>query len=120
MRFLANENFPLASVRLLREAGHDIAAVLLDSPGAKDVEVLRRAFEQRRVLLTFDRDYGTLIYRFGLPTPAGVLFFRYAPRTPEEPAERMRKLFSAPDLQLEGRFTVLEPGRIRQHSLPSS
>lgn len=24
MRFLANENFPLPSVRLLREAGHDV------------------------------------------------------------------------------------------------
>ncbi|MHC5831173.1 MAG: DUF5615 family PIN-like protein, partial [Nostoc sp.] len=27
MRFLANENFPLSSVRLLRQAGYDVASV---------------------------------------------------------------------------------------------
>jgi len=42
MRFLANENFPLRSVHRLREAGHDIEAVIEDSPGVKDREVLAR------------------------------------------------------------------------------
>jgi hypothetical protein len=41
MHFLANENFPLESVRSLRTAGHDVAAVIEDSRGAKDHEVLR-------------------------------------------------------------------------------
>jgi hypothetical protein len=33
MRFLANENFPLLSVRLLRQADLEIASVTEDSPG---------------------------------------------------------------------------------------
>lgn len=28
MRFLADENFPLASVKRLREAGHDVLAII--------------------------------------------------------------------------------------------
>ncbi len=36
MQFLANENFPLPSVSYLRQAGYDVAAVIEDSPGAKD------------------------------------------------------------------------------------
>ena len=71
MRFLANENFPLVSVSLLRNAGHDVAAVIEESPGAKDSEVLARAAQEERVVLTFDRDYGSLIYRLGLPAPVG-------------------------------------------------
>ena len=54
MRFLANENFPLASVNLLREAGCEVAAVIQDSPGAKDSEVLKRAVTEQRIVLTFD------------------------------------------------------------------
>jgi len=33
MRFLANENFPLMSVGLLRAAGHSVVAIAEDSPG---------------------------------------------------------------------------------------
>jgi predicted nuclease of predicted toxin-antitoxin system len=86
MRFLSNENFPLVSVRLLRRAGFDIAAITEDSPGAKDSTVLTRAVSEQRVVLTFDRDYGELIYRAGLTPPSGIVYFRYDPLTPDEPA----------------------------------
>jgi hypothetical protein len=36
MRFLANENMPGEAVTALREAGHDVAWVRTDSPGAAD------------------------------------------------------------------------------------
>ena len=87
MRFLANENFPLVSVKRLRAAGHDVASVIEDSPGVKDHQVLARAHEESRIILTFDRDYGDLIYRRKLPMPAGVLYLRFDPVSPEEPAE---------------------------------
>ena len=56
MRFLANENFPLASVRRMQDAGQDVSAVIQESPGAKDLDILNRAVHESRVLLTFDRD----------------------------------------------------------------
>jgi len=60
--FLADENFPLDTVRRLGEAGHDIAVVVRDSPGMSDEEILERADHEGRVVLTFDRDYGRLLY----------------------------------------------------------
>ena len=53
MRFLANENFPLPSVRLLRQAGYDVALMIEDSPGMEDSEVLTRATDEQRVILAF-------------------------------------------------------------------
>jgi uncharacterized protein with PIN domain len=53
VRFLANENFPLPSVRLLRQAGYDVASMTEDSPGMEDPEVLTRATDEQRVILTF-------------------------------------------------------------------
>lgn len=62
MRFLANENFPLPSVRLLRSAGHDVLSITEESPGISDDRILTRAVAEERIILTFDRDYGELIY----------------------------------------------------------
>jgi predicted nuclease of predicted toxin-antitoxin system len=117
MLFLANENIPLKSILLLRQEGLDIAAVIEDFPGAKDLAVLERAAKEKRILLTFDRDYGELIFRKGLPAPVGVIYFRFDPLTPEEPAAQLMSLLSQPSLVIEGKFTVFERKRVRQRSL---
>ncbi|MCL1473489.1 DUF5615 family PIN-like protein [Argonema antarcticum A004/B2] len=118
MRFLANENFPRSSVRYLRDAGYDVAYGSEDSVGAEDREVLVRAVNEERIILTFDRDYGELIYRLGMRAPVGVVYFRYQPLTPEEPAENLLRLLNVEGLSLSGRFTVVERSQIRQRPLP--
>lgn len=118
IRLLADENFPLRSVHRLREAGHDIVAIIERSPGAKDREVLAWAAREERTVLTFDRDYGRLIYRDKLAAPAGVVYFRFIPADPGEPANHLAKLLGMSGLTLEGKFTVVERGRVRQRPLP--
>jgi predicted nuclease of predicted toxin-antitoxin system len=118
MRFLANENFPLASVRRLRESGHSVVAIVEISAGAKDSAVLDRAAREDHILITFDRDYGELIYRRKLPTPRGVIYLRFVPETPEEAAVVILNLLEIPRLDLEGRYTVVDRQRIRQRPLP--
>jgi predicted nuclease of predicted toxin-antitoxin system len=119
MQLLANENFPLKSVLMLRNAGHDIVSITEDSPGIKDSQVLKRAVLEKRIILTFDRDYGELIYKKRLPIPAGVIYFRFDPVTPEETAEYLLDLFRIEGLHWKGEFTTVERGRIRQRPLPS-
>ncbi len=118
MKFLANENFPLTSIRLLQEENIDIVAIIENSPGISDSEVLSRAVNEQRIILTFDRDYGELIYRFGLHPPAGVIYFRYTPQTPLEPAQNLLKLLQNSNFIFAGRFTVLERTQLRQRPLP--
>jgi len=117
MLFLANENFPLLSVRILRDIGLNIASIMEDSPRIKDPEVLARAVREERIILTFDRDYGELIFRQFLPKPTGVIYFRYQPHTPEEPAQHLINLLEEKNLSLEKMFTVLERNKIRQRPL---
>jgi predicted nuclease of predicted toxin-antitoxin system len=76
MKFLANENFPLASVRRLRDAHYDVASVTEDAPGITDHEVLTRAQQEGRIVVTFDRDYGELLYRKGFSATMGIVYFR--------------------------------------------
>ena len=117
MRFIADENFPLPSVRRLAEAGHDVSAVIRDTPGAPDDDILARAAQQGRIVLTFDRDFGELIFRRNLPSPPGVVYFRFDPLTPEQPADYLLHLLATDELPLEGRFTVVEIGQVRQRIL---
>jgi predicted nuclease of predicted toxin-antitoxin system len=118
MRFLANENFPTESVRRLREAGHDILSIAETAPGLKDEEVLSQAAREARILLTFDRDYGELIYLRGMASPKGLIYLRFIPVTSSHPAEVVLGLEQVEGLQVEGRYTVVEPPRIRQRPLP--
>jgi hypothetical protein len=50
IRFLADENFPLPSVKRLREAGYDVAAVIIDSPADSDENILRRGAKEERIM----------------------------------------------------------------------
>ncbi len=120
MRFLADENLPLPSIRLLSTAGHDVAAVALEWPGVPDEIVLDLAFREGRVLLTFDRDYGSLLYLRGSQPPEGIVYFRFAPSSPEEPAEYLLTLLERPGLSLLGMLTVAERDRVRQRPLPGA
>jgi len=119
MDFLANENFPLLSVRLIRNAGHNVTSVLEETSGAKDIDVLKRAHREKLIVLTFDRDYGELVYRHKVFTAGGIVYFRFDPHTPEEPAEILLAIFEEGKVVLLGRFTIIERGRIRQRPMLS-
>ena len=69
MRLLADENIPLTSIIVLRNAGHDVEAISQLSPGITDEAVMRHAVEQSRTLLTFDRDFGALAFLGELAWP---------------------------------------------------
>lgn len=117
MRFLADENFPLPSVIELREADHDVASIIQDSPGASDQAIMARAVREERIVLTFDRDFGELVYRLRLPPPPGVVYFRFEPRSPTEPVRYLIGLLSQEGCSLERKFTVVDVGQIRQRPL---
>ena len=117
MDFLANENFPFLSIKLLRNTGHNVASVIEEAPGSKDIDILKRAHIENRVILTFDRDYGELIYRHRAFIPGGVVYFRFDPSTPKKPAEILSKIIKEGKISILGKFTVIERDRIRQRTL---
>jgi predicted nuclease of predicted toxin-antitoxin system len=119
VRILADENVPLESVQLLRADGHDVVAAAEGAAGAADDVLLEMAADQRRIILTFDRDFGALIYRRRRSLPDGVVYLRLVPATPTEPALLVRALLDRRDLTLHGRFTVVDRELIRQRPLPT-
>ncbi len=106
MNFLADESRAGPVIRALREAGHDV-----------DEQVLERAVNEKRVLITEDRDFGELVYARGRSS-AGVILVRFHSRAgrakPATVVEAVAKLGA----RLRDAFTVVEPGRVRISGRP--
>lgn len=119
MKLLANENIPIATVRALRIDGHDVLSISETAPGISDTEVLTIAKAERRVLITFDRDYGALVYVRRLPCPPALVYLRFVPATPDEAAKCLARLLAESPSVVEGRFIVLERDGYRCRPLPA-
>ena len=117
MRFLADENFPGDAVTALRAAGHDVLWIRTDAPGITDEDVLARSLDDARVLLTFDKDFGELAWRFGLPASCGIVLFRLPALGPAGVGKVIADVLTSRD-DWPGNFSVIEPGRIRVRVLP--
>jgi predicted nuclease of predicted toxin-antitoxin system len=60
---------------LLKKAGYEVIFVGDWKPSASDDEVLKKANEEGRVLITDDKDFGELVFRLNKPT-SGVILIR--------------------------------------------
>ena len=118
MQFLANENFPLDVVKAIRGIGHDVTWIRTDAPGSKDRDILQRAVDEQRLLLTFDKDFGELAFQHGLPASCGIVLFRLQANSSAVLAHLVvTALQSRTDWS--GQFSVVEMGRIRMRPLPA-
>jgi predicted nuclease of predicted toxin-antitoxin system len=115
--FLSNENIPKATVVLLRENGHDVVWIAEDFPSIKDEVVLEIAALQQRILITFDSDYGELIFNRRMRSPKGVAFFRLTGFSPESPAKLILSYLSVSESIFDGYFSVVTELGIRRKKL---
>jgi len=114
MKLLANENFPLLSIRILKDAGFDIRSIGQDYSGVSDSEVMDIAVREERTIITFDRDYGELIFKKGYRPKEGVIFLRWDIFQPEEPGTYLIQLFKSAKMKFTGMLTVISETNIRQ------
>ena len=117
MRLLANENFPRVAVEALRQANHDVCWIRTDAPGSSDPEVLGQAQAEKRIVVTFDRDFGELAFRQVLPAECGIILFRIKASSPERVAGVAVKILAS-DIDFVGHFTIVEDSRVRSTPLP--
>ena len=71
------------------------------------------------MVITFDRDFGELIFRQGASAGTGVILFRFVPTSPREPGELLLQLLGQAGAIADGQFVVIERDRVRRRALPS-
>lgn len=120
MRFLLDNNLSPKLVELLQAAGH--SAVHLSGLGlgsARDEEVIEVARLERRVLVSADTDFGTLLARSHATTPSFLLMRRASGRRATEQALLIIANLEVvrPDLEA-GAIVVLGEATLRIRRLP--
>jgi predicted nuclease of predicted toxin-antitoxin system len=114
MRLLADENCDRLIVSVLREAGHDVLYVIEADAGVRDVDVIRRAQTDHRIILTGDRDFGLLAEREAAP-PA-IILMRLDPLDRAARARRLSEALQSIGPTIANEIVVIEPAQVRRRA----
>ena len=116
-RLLLDENIPRGIVPALLAAGHDVVTIADAAPGASDRAVLALARTQSRALLSFDADFGDLLFRHAEPAPPALLLFRLHPIVLDELRDLALAALSGDFI---GQFVVVSREGLRSRPLPNN
>ena len=117
MRLCANENIPGDCVLRLRQDGHDVLWIRETAPGISDQQVLARAKIEERVLITFDKNFGDLVFARGSTASQGIVLFRIHQPSSAIIAERVSRVLAQRD-DWAGHYSVVDDAAIRMRPLP--
>lgn len=113
MKFLLDQDVYAATAQFLRNSGHDVVtAAEIGCSQSADSDLLRIAQEQNRILITRDRDFGSLVFVKGFG--AGVIYLRVLPSILHLVHKEMATvLTSYSEEEVKKAFIIIEPGRHR-------
>ncbi len=114
MKSLANENFPYKSIYYLKEKGYDVLSIGMDNPSVADSEIMTIAMNEERIIMTFDRDYGELIFHHNYKPGKGVIYLRLDEYQPQEPGLIIEEIINNKEIDLTRALTVVDKNGIRQ------
>jgi len=100
LKFLIDECTGKRLSFLFKNAGYDVLFVGDWKPSASDEEVLQKANDDGRILITDDKDFGELVYNSG-ELHSGVLILRLEDANGDRKVEIVKKIFSEADDCLE-------------------
>jgi predicted nuclease of predicted toxin-antitoxin system len=113
MRLLSDQDVYALTISHLRGLGHDVVtASELGLATASDLDILKAAIAEHRVLLTRDRDFGNLVFVKSMR--CGVIYMRMLPSTVgavHDELDRVLATYNEDDLLCS--LIVIEPGRHR-------
>lgn len=107
MKFLADECCDANMIASLRSDGHDVLYITEFCPGKEDDEVLSKAYNDDRILLTEDKDFGELAFRMKKPAKSIVLL-RFPENQYNNKTIRLNDLIITHSNKLEGNFVVVD------------
>jgi predicted nuclease of predicted toxin-antitoxin system len=109
---VADESVDFAIITLLRGSGFEVLAIVEDHASWSDDKVLDLAFRKEAYLITEDKDFGELTYRFQKPSH-GILLVRLPMEESEEKAAMVLEIIQFDFERLWKKFAVLEPLKLR-------
>lgn len=114
LKFLADANFPVPSIRVLAQQGFDVVRVTLAKQ--PDEDVLATAIREQRIVLTYDKDFGDQLLNSASGKPLGIILFRRIPDHLEQDGEMILQWIAENTPLIHMRITVMS-NRMRSRPL---
>jgi len=115
LKFLTDENIAKSLVRALREKGHDVKDIKEEGlVGISDREVINKAKEDDRVILTHDKHFGNLL-NFPLQSHKGVVLIRYRDQSPSYVIPRLIPLLGTLSDKVKDSLTIVTEYLVKIH-----
>lgn len=118
MKLLANAHVSRMMVEFLLQEGHDCVHTDVIQPGMTDQAILKLAVEERRIIITADKDFGELVFRRLVPA-VGVILLRLRASSEQERMMLLRKNWPSIASCVEGHFVVVNNRSVRRTPLPA-
>ncbi len=112
MRFLVDECTGPSVARWLQDQGHEVFSVFDEARGVDDDTIIRKALEERWILITDDKDFGDKIYRDGR-LHRGVIMLRLEDERPASKIRVLSQLLERYSSRIPESFIVLTEKRVR-------
>lgn len=112
MRFLVDECTGPEVAQWLREHQHNVFSVYDEARGLSDEEVILKAYNDNRILITNDKDFGRKIYRENHPHQ-GVILLRLENERVKNKTSVIQQLLDNFGNTLENKFVVVTEKRVR-------
>jgi len=96
----------------LKNKKYDAEAVRDIDPRMSDVEILKIAVSEKRLLITMDKDFGELVYKSKWPH-SGVLLLRLEDERAEEKIRVVETILKNYSAEIIDRFSVFKDKKLR-------
>lgn len=110
LKLLVDESLGLKVSMELKRRGFDVVSVMEVMRGAKDEEVIKRAIDEHRIVLTNDKDFGFLAASY---KPPGIVLLRLRNEKMNHKAAMALKIVEKCRDRLEGNIIVVTEKTVR-------
>ena len=111
MKFLADEDVPYNNVKFLHANNADIISILDVQRSLKDKEILEYAKKEKRILITFDKDFIELVVNQNVKS-YGIILLRIPPKSEAYVQSVLEYLVKEKYKELENTLTIVWEDRI--------
>lgn len=109
---VADESVDFEIIRVLRKNNFEVHAIVEDAPSLPDAEVLAIAVNKNALLITEDKDFGELVYRFRMKH-CGILLLRLVNLNSGQKADLVLRAMRQYGTELTNGFAVLDERQLR-------
>jgi predicted nuclease of predicted toxin-antitoxin system len=110
LKFIVDESTGIMVSKLLKQMGLDSVSVIDCMKGAEDEDVMKKAIEEDRVIITNDKDFGRLVRYY---KPPGVILLRLRDESVENKFRVVSFVIASYEEAILGNVLIVSERKIR-------